>query len=169
MCTTRSHPGALKGPEARNVNAAPRLLARPHDHADGPDPPAVESGPAGPRWLQLAVGPGRAFKLGAGRCFSWGCSPPRHRWLHRGMQWGGCASEHSRRPSRACGLADSSYNLKDRTSAASFGRVRVRSTLPVLAGHGSRLLKGRPPLADVRSGNPPVPVAGRGGCCLSNP
>jgi hypothetical protein len=50
--------------------------------------------------------------------------------------------------------------------------VRVRSTLPGLARYGSRLLKGRPLLANVRSGDPPV--AGRG-ChgqrlfCLSAP
>ncbi len=42
----------------------------------------------------------------------------------------------------------------------------MRSTLPVLARYGLRLLKGRPPLADVRSGDPPLLLLERaGGAC----
>jgi hypothetical protein len=87
------------------------------------------------------------------------------------VAWGGCASdsESSRRLLRAWALA----HYKDRTWGF---RAKFRpytcepecaiKTLPVLARYGLRLLKGRPPLADVRSGDPPVLLLERaGGAC----
>ena len=90
------------------------------------------------------------------------------------VAWGGCAPEPAGahlepEPASECWRNLKSHRdmvctgIKARPDRASAGRVRVRSTLAVLARYGSRsgLLKGRPPLADVRSGHPPGPVAGR--------